>query len=92
LASFSSWFFSFSTSLIPKHGTGSQASPHSSLTVTATVEPSVWLVIEPDGTQEVVVANSADSRESFSHAPDTKAGGKIGTSEANMQTPFAAPR
>jgi hypothetical protein len=39
-----------------------------SLTVTATVEPSVWLVMEPDGKRDVIVANAPDSRESFSHA------------------------
>jgi hypothetical protein len=50
-----------------RHGK-SGSSAQSSLTVTATVEPSVWLVMEPDGKRDVVVANAPDSRESFSHA------------------------
>jgi hypothetical protein len=45
----------------------------SSLTVTATVTPSVWLVMEPDGKRELVVANAPDPKESFSHAPAAKA-------------------
>jgi hypothetical protein len=50
-----------------RHGQ-SGASAASSLTITATVAPSVWLVMEPDGTQKVVVANVPDPKESFSHA------------------------
>lgn len=47
----------------------SGASAASSLTVTATVAPSVWLVMEPDGKQNMVVANAPDPKESFSHSP-----------------------
>jgi hypothetical protein len=43
-----------------------------SLTVTVTVEPSVWLVMAPDGKQEMVVANAPDPKEAFSHAPSPK--------------------
>lgn len=42
-------------------------SSHGSLAVTVTVEPSVWLVMESDGKQEVVVANAPDPKESFHH-------------------------
>jgi hypothetical protein len=59
------------------HSQGQQrqprSSPQSSLAVTATVEPSVWLVMEPDGKRDLVVANASDPKESFSHAPATKA-------------------
>src|SRR4051794_34899846 len=51
-----------------RHGK-SGSSAQSSLTVTATVAPSVWLVMEPDGKQDMVVANAPDPKESFSHAP-----------------------
>jgi hypothetical protein len=40
-----------------------------SLQVTATVEPSVWLVMEPDGKQKTVIANAPDAPEAFFHAP-----------------------
>lgn len=50
----------------------SGALAHSSLTVTATVEPSVWLVMKPDGKQEVVVANAPDPKASFHHPPMPK--------------------
>ena len=50
-----------------RHGQ-SGASAASSLTITATVAPSVWLVMEPDAAQKVVVANVPDPKESFSHA------------------------
>jgi len=50
----------------------SDLSTPNSLTVRVTVVPSVWLVMEPDGTRKVVVANAPDARESFSHAPTTK--------------------
>jgi len=57
-----------------QHGQ-SGSSTQSSLTITATVEPSVWLIMEPDGNRDVVVANAPDSKESFSHVP-VKAGKK----------------
>jgi hypothetical protein len=57
-----------------RHGK-SGSSAQSSLAVTATVEPSVWLVMESDGKREVIVANAPDSRESFSHTV-TQARGK----------------
>lgn len=48
-------------------------SAQGSLTVTATVVPSVWLVMEPDGKRDVVVANAPDPKESFYRAaPATK--------------------
>jgi hypothetical protein len=50
-----------------RHGQ-SGASAASSLTITATVAPSVWLVMEPDAAQKVVVANVPDPKESFSHS------------------------
>jgi hypothetical protein len=49
-----------------RHESGASAA--NSLTVTATVAPSVWLVMEPDGRQDMVVANAPDSKESFSHS------------------------
>jgi hypothetical protein len=52
------------------------SSAQSSLTVTATVESSVWLIMEPNGKREVVVANAPDPKESFSHATVNKAGGE----------------
>jgi len=47
-------------------------SAQGSLTVTATVEPSVWLVMESDGKQEIFVANAPDPKESFSRPPALK--------------------
>jgi hypothetical protein len=67
----------------------SGSSAHSSLTVTATVTPSVWLVTEPDGKRDLIVANAPDPRESFSHAPAIKARGKGGT-QTKKQTSSAA--
>jgi hypothetical protein len=57
--------FNFSRSQARHGKPGSSA--QSSLTVTATVEPSVWLVMEPDGKRDVVVANAPDPKDSFSH-------------------------
>jgi hypothetical protein len=54
----------------------SGVSAQGSLTVTAIVEPSVWLVMEPDGKSNVVVANAPDPKQSFSHAPVSKPGRK----------------
>jgi hypothetical protein len=58
------------------HGQSRQArpgsSPQGSLTVTATVESSVWLVPTPDGKQELVVANAPDSKQTFYHPPTAK--------------------
>ena len=47
-------------------------STQGSLTVTATVQPSVWLVTEPDGKQEIFVANAPDPKESSSRPPALK--------------------
>ncbi|MGC2742666.1 MAG: hypothetical protein WA672_05725 [Candidatus Angelobacter sp.] len=58
--------FSFSSAQ-SNHGRAGGSAP-ASLTITATVVPSVWLSMDPAGKQEVMVANSADSKESFSHA------------------------
>lgn len=44
----------------------------SSLRVTATVVPSVWLVMDRDGKQSAVVANAPDSKESFFHPAATQ--------------------
>jgi hypothetical protein len=60
--------FTFSFSLAQSNNRRSGGSAQGSLSVTATVVPSVWLSMDPAGKQEVVVANSADSKESFSHA------------------------
>jgi hypothetical protein len=67
----------------------SGSSAHSSLTVTATVTPSVWLVTEPDGKRDLIVANAPDPKESFSHAPAIKARGK-GATQTKKQTSSAA--
>jgi hypothetical protein len=61
--------FTFNVSHSQTLNRTSGSSAHSSLTVTATVEPSVWLIMEPDGKRDVVVANAPDPRESFYHAP-----------------------
>jgi hypothetical protein len=45
-----------------------------SLRVTVTVEPSVWLMMTPDGKQETIVANAPDPKESFFHVPSLKNG------------------
>ncbi|MGZ7104655.1 MAG: hypothetical protein ACXVKC_04410 [Candidatus Angelobacter sp.] len=70
-----------------RHGR-SGSSAHSSLTVTATVEPSVWLDMEADGKRELVVANAPDPQESFSHAPAGKAAKKsaVPAKEQNSST------
>ena len=47
---------------IQKHSDGPATS---SLRVTATVVPSVWLIMDPDGKQETVVANAPDPKEDF---------------------------
>jgi hypothetical protein len=47
-----------------KHSDGPATS---SLRVTATVVPSVWLIMDPDGKQETVVANAPDPKEAFVH-------------------------
>lgn len=56
--------FSVSHSQVRHGQPGSSA--QGSLTVTATVESSVWLV-ETDGKREVVVANAPDPKQSFYH-------------------------
>jgi len=61
---------SVAQSQTPTRQTGSSTT--SSLTVTATVAPSVWLVMEPDGKQNVVVANAPDPKESFSPVAPVK--------------------
>jgi hypothetical protein len=50
-----------------KHSS-SGGSAGGSLAITVTVVPSVWLDMDSDGKQDVRVANSADPKESFSHA------------------------
>jgi len=56
----------------------------SSLTITATVAPSVWLVMEPDGKRDIVVANAPDGKDSFVHVPAASAGKK--KTEAEKQS------
>jgi hypothetical protein len=58
----------------PSRQSGSSA--QGSLTVTAIVEPSVWLIMEPDDEREVVIAKAPDPKESFSHVPITEPGRK----------------
>jgi hypothetical protein len=53
-----------------QHGQSGSA-VQGSLTVTATVESSVWLV-DPDGKREIVVANAPDPKESFSQPRSLK--------------------
>jgi hypothetical protein len=53
-----------------QHGQSGSAA-QGSLTVTATVESSVWLV-DPDGKREIVVANAPDPNESFYHSQTHK--------------------
>ena len=53
-----------------QHGQSGSAA-QGSLTVTATVESSVWLQ-DPDGKHEIVVANAPDPKESFSHSRSPK--------------------
>jgi hypothetical protein len=65
----------------------SGASARASLTVTATVESSVWLVSEPDGTREVVVANAPDPKESFSRTPAGKRKRAAPARSANSKLP-----
>jgi hypothetical protein len=64
-------FFSSITHSQPQSG-NLPGSAKGSLTVTATVESSVFLVIEPDGRQQVVVANAPDPKESFYRPPASK--------------------
>jgi hypothetical protein len=66
----------------------SGSSAHSSLTITATVAPSVWLVMEPDDKQNIVVANAPDPKEFFSHAA-TKARRKRETLAKRQNSPNA---
>jgi hypothetical protein len=47
-------------------------SAQGNLTVTVTVVPSVWQVMEPDGEQEITVANAPDRKESFNQAAPSK--------------------
>jgi hypothetical protein len=63
-----------SHSQAPSKQSGSSA--QSSLTVTAIVEPSVWLVMEPDDKSDVFVADAPDPKQSFSRAPLSKPGRK----------------
>jgi hypothetical protein len=53
-----------------------------------TVTPSVWLVTEPDGKGDLIVANAPDPKESFPHAPAIKARGK-GATQTKKQTSSA---
>jgi hypothetical protein len=63
------FFFLISIASAQSNHSRSGGSAQGSISVTATVVPSVWLNMDSDGKQEVVVANSsADPKESFSHA------------------------
>lgn len=63
-----------------------------SLTVTATVAPSVWLVMEPDGKRDVVIANAPDGKESFAHVPAARAGRKRAGAEKRSSADAAPAR
>ena len=76
-----------SHSQAPSKQSGSSA--QSSLTVTAIVEPSVWLVMEPDGQSDVFVANAPDPKQSFSHAPLSKPGRKSAAPTTAKHTSIA---
>jgi len=78
---------SVSHSQAPSRQSGSSA--QGSLTVTAIVEPSVWLVMEPDGKRDVVIANAPDPKESFSHVPVNKAGRKSAAPTTAKHTSIA---
>jgi hypothetical protein len=62
------FFFLVSIASAQSNHSRSGGAAQGSLAVTVTVVPSVWLDVDPDGKQEVRVANSADPQESFSHA------------------------
>jgi hypothetical protein len=62
-----------------------------SLAVTANVVPSVWLVMEPEGKRDVVVANAPDPKDSFYHG-QAKPHRKGVAPAAKKQTRSAAPR
>lgn len=61
------------------------SSAQGSLTINVTVVPSVWLVMEPDGKQEVMVANAPDSKESFSQPASTKPKSSARTSKRSVK-------
>jgi hypothetical protein len=63
------FLFTFTISHSQSLNRPSGSPAQSSLTVTATVVPSVWLIVEPDGRRDAVVANAPDPKESFFHAP-----------------------
>jgi hypothetical protein len=63
------FLFTFTISHSQSLNRPSGSPAQSSLTVTATVVPSVWLIVEPDGIRDAVVANAPDPKESFFHAP-----------------------
>jgi|ERR1700704_2307084 len=58
----------------------------SSLRVTATVVPSVWLVMDPDGKQETVVANAPDPKEDFVHVTTPQ---KLKTTKTTFRKSYA---
>jgi hypothetical protein len=60
--------FPFSISYSQARGGQQGSSAQGSLTVTATVESSVWLVMKTDGKRDLVVANAPDPKQSFYHA------------------------
>ena len=66
------FFFSFSVvqGQSPHQRPGGTA--EGSLQVTVTVQPSVWLMMSPDGKQETAVANAPDGKEAFFHVPSLK--------------------
>jgi hypothetical protein len=71
-------------------GYSQSASGQASLTVTVTIDSSVGLFIQPDGQEQVVVANTSDPKHSFS--PVLPAAGnlsrKIPKSVISMRSPI----
>lgn len=84
-------FFNCSVAQSQKQNRQSGLSATSSLKVTVTVVPSVWLVMEPDGKQNLVVANAPDPKESFSPARAVKSGAKR-AAQSKRQPSSAMPR
>ena len=61
-----------------------------SLQVTVTVVPSVWLVMDPDGKLEAVVANAPDPTDSFVHAAAPQKRQAAKTASRKSRTPAPA--
>jgi hypothetical protein len=64
--------FTFTLSYSQSQHKMSGGSAQGTLTVSVTVVPSVWLIMEAEGKQEIMVANAPDSKESFSQPAHPK--------------------